>query len=374
MSLEILNVSVHATKPNEKNLPAFDNTKLVALNTCPLWGIVRYTLHKTTKGTGRAMSLEAGRAAHEVFAAHRLFSFKEFGAEFYPELSDEDIDTIARDTGHRIFGRDNYDKMVRAVDPSADYRSRNINFSLEALYNSGFYDDPRDRGRTMTNIEEMCIAYMHKFTWKDNLPVVFNKDGERYLGIEIPVDVVVTVEYKQDGETRTLQSRLIGKADGVHYANKERAIIRVHENKTAARLGDAWSLSWETNHQPTGYMIALASMFEVEILEAEMLGTALPMPRNYSLDGLARVTVKRKQWQLLEWFRWFTHTVLIHDEHVDNPLEAPQYTHSCNRYFRPCSLIYLCASEPEEKQMALDEMAVDEWSPLHGLDGTLTDE
>ena len=44
---------------------AYDHTKLSAINTCPTWGILRYTMHKTMGGSSRAMALEAGGAAHE---------------------------------------------------------------------------------------------------------------------------------------------------------------------------------------------------------------------------------------------------------------------------------------------------------------------
>lgn len=364
-------------------LPTFDNTKLVAINTCPLWGITRYTHHKIfSSGTGRAMALEAGSAAHEVFAAHRLYSLQEFGSEFYPERSAEDLRAAVERAGQRIFGPERFEEMVGAVDPREDFRTRLQQFAITAMYNCGFYDDPGDRKRTMTNIEEMCIAYMDKYSWHDKLPIWIND----FVGVEIPVDVVIEIRY-EDGDTvftdgqggihRTetvIYIRFIGKVDGIHYANSSREEIRIHENKTASILGEAWELSWETNHQPTGYMIAISAMLSKLVSCTEIYGTCLPLPKSYSINGVTRVVADRKQWQFSEWLSWLLHTALLHEEFKNKPLEAPQYTHSCNRYFRPCSYIPLCATAPDERQEMFDEMPTQEWNPLHGQDGRLQDE
>lgn len=359
-----------------KLLPTFDNTKLVAINTCPLWGIVRYTHHKTfSEGVGRSMALEAGGAAHEVFAAHRLYSFLEFGPTFFGNANEGEIERAFVATGERVFGEQRFGEMLGAVDPREDFRTRCQQFSLTALYNCGFYDDPGDKRRTTTNIEEMCIAYMDKFDWSKQLPYW---DGDLLIGIEIPVDVVVQIEYEDykeywDGtssDTNTILIRFIGKADGIHYMDETRDRLRIHENKTASRLGDAWEMSWETNHQPTGYMIALSAILKHEIRNALMLGTCLPLPKSYAINGISRVTVRRDHWQIVEWFQWLLHTTLLHEQYKDDPTNAPMYTHSCNRYFRPCSLIALCATPPDDRVEMYNEMATDEWSPLTQEEGS----
>ena len=73
MRTDIVKVDARLATEADADLPAFDNTKLTAINQCPTWGIVRYGLHKTMSGGGRAMALEAGSACHEVFAALRLW-------------------------------------------------------------------------------------------------------------------------------------------------------------------------------------------------------------------------------------------------------------------------------------------------------------
>lgn len=371
--MKITGVKVIPTAQYEGNaseLPTFDNTKLVALNTCVLWGIVRYTHHKHMGGSGRAMALEAGGAAHEVFAAHRLYSFREYGAQFY-QADEVRIQTAFTVAGQRIFGNGRFREMVEAVDEREDFRTRCQQFSLTALYNCGFYDDPSDKRRTTTNIEEMCIAYMDKYDWKNELPYW---DGKDFLGIEIPVDVVVIMTYANGNfEENEIHIRFIGKADAVHYYDRDKKELRIHENKTASRLGDAWEMSWETNHQPTGYMIALSAMLSEVISRTVILGTCLPLPKAYTINGLARIVARRAPWQLAEWFGWLLHTTLMHEEHKNDPTNAPMYTHSCNRYFRPCSFIPLCATEPEERVAMFDDMSTDEWNPLHHA-GEYTDE
>lgn len=357
---DFLSIKVYPTV--DKTLPAFDNTKLVAINTCPFWGIVRYSKHKTLEGAGRAMALEAGGAAHEIFAAHRLHHIIEHGERTYNIGRDELRDRLVRPTGLRLFGEQRFEEMLGAIDEREDVRSQRIAFSLTALYNSGFYDDPADKRRTTTNIEEMAIAYMDKFDWSKQMPYIHDIHSDNpFIGIEIPVDV--TIEFTlADGEVKAY--RFIGKADAIHYKDESLSTLRVHENKTASRLGDAWEASWNTNHQPTGYMVALSTLFNTSITHGLILGSALPMPRAYNLTGVSRVPIQRENWQITEWFKWFYHTVELHDTYLDNVVEAPQYTHSCNRYFRPCSFIPLCASPPDERQEMIDEMQTDEWSPL----------
>jgi hypothetical protein len=51
-------------------------------------------------------------------------------------------------------------------------------------------------------------------------------------------------------------------------------------------------------------------------------------------------------------------------EYADDPINAPKYTHSCNRYFKPCSFIAFCDNSEEEQRLILSEMVTDEWSPL----------
>ena len=67
-----------------------------------------------------------------------------------------------------------------------------------------------------------------------------------------------------------------------------------------------------------------------------------------------------------KWANWFVTTIAIDNQWRDDVLSAPMYTHSCNRYFRACSFLPLCACDTvEDKEQVLEEMELDEWSPLH---------
>lgn len=354
---------VQVTPTTDPTLPSFDNTKLVAINTCPTWAIVTYTLNKRIGHGGRAMALEAGHAAHEVFAAHRLFHIREHGARTY-HLEQRDVDRVFRDKGIQLYGADRFSQMVDAIDPHEDARTQQIAFSLTALYSGQFYDDPLDRRRTTTNIEEMCIAYMDKYDWSDQMPVIMpvrDSNDTFWVGIEVPVDV--TLHYTMHDHTEQ-RYRLIGRIDGVHWKDDRQTDIRLHENKTASRLGDAWEASHLMSHQHTGYMIGLSAMINRPIRNGLVLGTCLPLPKAYNIGGLSRVPVSRKDFELVSWFDWFLETVALHDRYKDEPTEAPHYTHSCNRYFRPCPLIPFCASPPEDRGQMLEEMYDEVWNPL----------
>lgn len=347
----VKSVSVRLTTDEDKeNLTPFDNTKLQAINTCPTWGVVRYGLHKRMSGAGRAMALEAGAAAHEVFAATRLLDMKE-----YQGLEDHFMFH-----GARLFGEDRFEAMRQWLFQTGDdFRTRSMNFGLEALYTSGFHDDPQDKRRTMTNIEEAMIAYMDRWQWgKYPIYVEDEHNFQSNIGIEVPFDITLSFTLN-DGEV--YEYRFTGKIDGFHI-HSDRPVI--HENKTASRLDNAWRESFLMSSQVTGYCLAASLLFQKPVEDARIIGCALPQPRSYDYGGIVVEDVTRPSYMTEQWFNWFLHTALLHDAYIDRPLEAPKYTHSCNRYFRPCAFIPLCASPPDEQQNILEEMEHDEWSPL----------
>jgi hypothetical protein len=98
---------------------------------------------------------------------------------------------------------------------------------------------------------------------------------------------------------------------------------------------------------------------------------AIPLPRSYDFGGIVNEFVTRTDQDFAHWFQWFWHTTRIYEQHKDDPNNAPRYTHSCNRYFRPCSFIPYCAATDEERAQIFDEMVDDEWNPLleHGATG-----
>lgn len=351
---KIVSVSARLSTEADQHLEAYDNTRLVAINTCPTWGILRYSMHKSmsppaSSGGVRQMALEMGSAAHEVFAAVRLWQVRSY--QNHPNLADFH--------GRRLFGDTRYTAMLSAVDEREDPRQQSMSFCLSALETSGFYDDPRDRRRTMTNLEEACIAYIDRWDW-NRMPVWIRDvtDPQSDIGIELPFDIVLSFVL-DNGEVR--EYRYIGKADGLHIRDQ----LVLHENKTASRLDEAWSQSFLLSSQITGYCLALGLWAGAPIEKAEIYGMSVPLPRNYDFGGIVREVVPRYSHHFERWFAWFLHTVTLEQSYHNNPIDAPKYSHSCNRYFRPCSMIPFCDASDEEQQHIIDEMYHDEWNPLH---------
>lgn len=343
-------VSVRPTKPDELHIEAFDNTKLTAINTCPVWGIIRYGMHKRMSGSGRAIPLEAGAACHEVFAAIRVLDL----------WKHQGFESLAQFHGRRLFGEDRFSAMCDSFRPGDDERTQGVNFALTALHTSGFYDDPNDKRRTLSNLEEACIAYFDRWSF-GHWPIwVRDKSDPRSdVGIEIPFDMLITFNMVDGSE---IKARFTGKVDGIHL---HRDGWNIHENKTASRLDDAWRESFRMSHQITGYTIAMSVHTVQDIGYATVLGTAIPQPRHAEFGGNVRESVSRPDYMKERWFNWFLETVIMYQRYKDDILNAPQYTHSCNRYFRSCSLIPFCSADQEEQVTILSELEHDEWSPLH---------
>ena len=239
--------------------------------------------------------------------------------------------------------------------------------SIAVLDTSGFYDDPRDKRRTLSNMEECIYAYINRWRWDHPVWMRDRTDPTSDVGIEIPFDIVVEIDY---GAIDPLTFRLTGRVDGIHYNTQLQ--LCVHDNKTASRLNEAWAQSFLTSHQITGYCVA-ASVFTGEAVNvAEVHGLAIPLPKSYDFGGVIREPVSRHQWHYTRWVDWLVHTINLTREYANDPINAPKYTHSCgSRYFRPCSFIPFCDADPVEQQRIISEMAIEEWSPLEKpvLDG-----
>lgn len=348
-----------ATK-DDSDLETYDHTKLSAVNVCPTWGIVRYQMHKTMAGTGRSMPLEAGHAMHEVFSWVRLCTLGN-QLENKPEgFADECVAYH----GRRLFGETRYNHIRDVARDAEDLSDATRRGAIAVLDTSGFYDDPRDKRRTMSNLEECAYAYINRWRWDHP---VWMRDPEQPtsdVGIEIPFDVVVEISGLD-----IHPFRLTGRIDGIHWDALSR--LTVHDNKTASRLGDAWSQSQYINHQYTGYCVA-ASCFTQDVVNyCDVLGLAIPLPKSYDYGGFDRVSITKHLHHIRRWVHWLSHTVLLTRVWANDPIHAPKYTHSCNRYFRACMLIPYCDGDDEEQRRILEEMVVDEWSPLNKpiLDG-----
>lgn len=341
-------------------LDTYDHTKLSAINTCPTWGILRYAMHKKMPSAGRALALEAGSAMHECFAFIRLVSLVE--QQQLLGKSAEFQDALWCYHGTRLFGAErleHIDQVIQEADNVVDVAKRG---SIAVLDTSGYYDDPRDRRRTLSNMEECIYAYINRWRWDHRVWMRDEDDPTSDVGIEIPFDVVTTIRTTGAIIVPQLAFRLTGRIDGIHWNTTNE--LTVHDNKTASRLNDAWSQSFLLSHQITTYCAAATVFTQHSVHNAEVLGLALPLPKTYDLGGYVREVVSRHQWHYDRWIDWLVHTIQLARQYKDNPYDAPKYTHSCNRYFRPCSFIPFCDADPIEQRTIVSEMETDVWSPL----------
>ena len=335
----------------QQGITCYDNTKLVAINTCPTFGVLRYALHRTESGSARSMAIDAGSACHDYFAAQRIWSLRDHYKE-QPAI-------ITRIGLHatKLFNGVRYAEALSSAQDAPDTLTNAINFCLPLLYNSGFYDSPTDRRRTMANLEQACIAYSSRYLMSE-LPVVVT---DNLIGVELPFCILFR-------EKKTNAPRLIytGRIDGLHYYNNTPHIA---ENKTASRLDDSWRMSFAISSQVTGYMVAATLMLQQEVLNGFVMGLQIPQPKSLS-DGIAWESVYRNNSDFLRWYEWVLYGVNIYESYILRPTEAPRFTHSCNRYFHACQFIPFCSMEREEQTSIIEEMTVDEWSPLDALPGS----
>lgn len=335
------------------HLTAYDHTKLSAINTCPVFGILRYGMHRRMPGAGRAMALEAGSVMHECFAFIRLVSLVE-QYNGRPEFQDR----LWQHHGTRLFGQERFRQIHGAIKDASDITELAKVGSVSVLDTSEFFDDPRDKRRTLSNLEEAIYAYINRWRWDHPVWIRNADDPTSDVGIEIPFDLVVEIRGKHN-----LVFRFTGRIDGIHYDSSN--TLTCHDNKTASRLNDAWSMSFALNHQITGYCIASTVFTKQPINKAEILGLAIPLPKTYDYGGYIREVVSRQSHHYKRWIDWLIYTINLAQEYENNPYDAPRFTHSCSRYYRPCTFVPFCDTDDEEQRIMVSEMETDIWSPLN---------
>lgn len=339
--------SMEIEPTSDLTLTPYSHSMLNAIATCPTQGLVTYVANRIPAKGGRAMALEAGRAAHEAYAAARLW-----------QLHMRQLNEHVAFHGRRLFGDDRLDQMLEASEEAgSDQRNAMLRFCLEAFYSCGFYDDPADKRRTYTNIEEALIAYLDRVDFRRNVWVQDKNDPTSMVGIELPIDMTVSYKLHEDYSKKV---RFIGTADGVTLHNGE---YRLEENKTASRLGEAWSMSFWTSHQITGYLLGLSTCYGIPVHRAAVHGMSIPLPRSYDAGGLMTEVVSRNSQQMQDFLMWVLHQTQVIETHAREPYNAPKNTGACNKWYRACMFIPLCASEGEERVQMFDEMVARDLTP-----------
>lgn len=262
----------------------------------------------------------------------------------------------AKATSDRIFGKERWKVMLERVDWELPDREQLQQLAFAALHTSSFEDNPDDAVRTLSNMELSSIVYIDEQLPKmDSWPiwVADKKDPKSAVGIEQVFDCIL--EYA-DGKI----IRFIGTLDGV-VTDWHRDRIVLDENKTAYRIDDAWKYSFDMAHQITGYIAAASAVYGLPIEWARVTGLKIkPTGRG---EDVYPMLVKRNPDSFIHWARWVRHTVDIAELYQDDYENAPRYTHSCNRYFRACSLIPFCCDTAEGRRVQYGEMVSVEGSP-----------
>lgn len=357
-------ITMRRTTKDDMHLQAYDHTRLTAINTCPTWGLVRYGLGKTMHTEGESsQALNAGTAAHEFFAAVRVWQL----------AYKQGLTAHAHVNGLRLFGQDRHQAAWESAiirDVADD--TRGLHYALDILYSSGFTDSPYDRRRTMANIEAACMNYYTRWDWRHKVWVADVNDPKCAVGVEQAFDLVV--EFKRESTTELTQFdyehafspfRFVGKIDGIHLHGD---VFVGHENKTASRMDEAWRSSWLISHQPTGYMVAASWLFGILVERSAIIGMQIPQPRSL-IDGIHWEDVHRERHHYEQWLDWVLYTIAVEQRYRHDPANAPKFAHSCSRYFRACEMIPLCYSNREERAEILDSMTHQPWSPLEEKTG-----
>lgn len=239
----------------------------------------------------------------------------------------------------------------------SDERDHLLTFSYEVLHTSGFYDDERDQNRTMSNMESSTIVYVderlpHMHNWP--IWVQSKKDPNKIVGIEQAFDVVLTFH---DG----FQVRVIGTIDGL-VIQAATGLNHIDENKTSVRLDRAWREAFELSHQITNYCATSSIVYGFPVMHSRVTGVKIK-PSGGGDDCIVLEPAMRTPAMVGHWATW-VHEQARKYELFENDYEhAQRYTHSCNRYFRPCSLIPFCGDTPEGREKQWEQMIPSDMTP-----------
>jgi len=289
---------------------------------------------------GRAMALEAGEAMHQFFAAMRCWQLHKL----------QKLKEHAQVTGERIFGEPRWKEIWKSMLKQSGDMDQIGQLAVDVLNTSGFYDDPNDKVRTLSNMQTAAVVYAREsypylYAWP--IWVADQKSPLKPVGIEQVFDCVV--EYT-DGK----RIRFIGTLDGILCNAARDMQITMADNKTASRMDRAWKESQKTKHQYTGYMACGMAIFQIKMWHARIYGCLLKPV--YKGEDVHVEPIKRTRDDINHWANWMRRQVEIFEEYQVDWEHAERRTHSCNRFFRPCALIPFCADTPSGRVEQWDQM------------------
>lgn len=349
-----MQVTVRKTTDEEHAVkrPYLTSSMVEAVNTCPRWGLV-HNVHGRQFSIGhRQMALEAGSLMHEVFSCLNLLQVGVF----------QRLPNHMHNKGRELFGVSRWKHMFAAMSPNDEPLSENMTrrfekFIYACIATSEFHDDPNDKNRTVTNLEicslELLQYWMMNFA-RFNIYIEDRDRSDCVIGIEQSLDVVF--EVIDDDNDVTMSQRFIGLADAVYQGEEGNVVLG--EYKTTSSMNEGWREAFKTRHQITAYQAMLQAYFDKVELKTIILGSAIPV-RSTAMP-VQHFPIERDQGNILEFLETVKFTgQIIKDNYLD-PLHAPMFTHSCNRYFRPCSMMDLCTAEKSDQYIMYDQMYTEE--------------
>lgn len=341
-------------------MPYVTSSMIEAVNTCPRWGIIHNVLNKHFNSGYRQMALEAGSLMHEIFS---ILNLVQVG---HKQGYEEHMHYHAA----QLLTKERWEFVYKEATTKSPIELNDTN-SLErlvylAIASSGYEDNPEDKNRTIANLEHCSLELIDYYLRNLIEFPIYISDTETPsspIGIEMSLDAVFEVqvgEHQADDSTGTsfyddtFKLRCIGLADVV-YQNTTTGKISLGEYKTAASMNDAWRESFRTRHQITLYNALLQAYFDYqESFNTILIGSSIPV-RKTSLP-VQHFAIDRDQQNIQDLLETFMFTSENIKRFIQSPEKAPMFTHSCNRYFRPCSLLDFCTSAKEDQKVILEEM------------------
>lgn len=242
------------------------------------------------------------------------------------------------------------------MSKAKDEREHLMEMCFAILGTSGWQDDPGDKVRTMASMQLACVHYVDAILpYMDEWPIYVEKksDPDCMVGIEQVFDVVVLYS---DGR----EIRYVGTIDGLALA-VETNEPHLDDNKTASRLGNGWRAMFEMSNQITGYTAACEVFFGFPVRRSRIIGVKIPPGHGedvYIVTPLPKTEESYRNWGL-----WLRSTVDTYEKYERDFESAPRFSHSCNRYFRPCALIPFCADTMEGRSIQWEQMIEADKSP-----------
>ena len=351
----IKSFTVRKTQSHEQDIPYLTSSMMEALLLCPRWGVINSVEGRRFVTGYRQMALEAGSLLHDVFATFNLIVM---ASEPKHNLFDH-----ADFHGEQLFGKDRWDELSFTETVSDDKKSLDRKFEqigYDVIGTSDFYDDPNDRNRTTANLE-MCMLELSMFfqTHMRRIYIGDYKDPTKPIGIEQSIDVIFEIT---DDQEQIFEIRFIGLADAVYQKIVNDPII-LGEYKTTSRINDGWIDSFKTRHQQTGYLAGLSAYFPKVSEDFYLIGSTIPV--RTTQQAVQQRVYFRDDEHIIQFLNMAMFAKDVLEKYQDGKaLEAPMFTHSCNRYFRTCSLMDLCTGSFEDQVHMYNEMEiVDEKSP-----------